>query len=307
MPRSAVLHDPNHLSELAPWDLRFQQLEAGRMLAHVAAIEGRHVSILSFRANLRLHQVGEGPKGRITLGLPVSGRVPKWRGNSAEVGSLLSFGSGDEFDGVSSSGFHGLTFSIDEAYFDTLCSQLRLPNEATSRTFGVIDSNPVSVNRTKVLHLVSDVLRNRCHLCDEIEEEIALALALSTTENDSNLADRSWPVAREVARRRAIEAMHGLAADAPCVSEICAASGVGWRTMDRAFKEQFGIGPKAYLGILRLSRVRDELVRHGPDRTVASTASRWGFIHMSQFAKDYRRHFGELPSETRERGPRSQS
>jgi AraC family ethanolamine operon transcriptional activator len=27
-------------------------------------------------------------------------------------------------------------------------------------------------------------------------------------------------------------------------------------------------------------------------------ANRWGFWHMSQFAADYRRFFGELPSET---------
>ena len=32
----------------------------------------------------------------------------------------------------------------------------------------------------------------------------------------------------------------------------------------------------------------------------ANVAHRWGFWHMGQFARDYRRLFGELPSETRD-------
>ena len=34
---------------------------------------------------------------------------------------------------------------------------------------------------------------------------------------------------------------------------------------------------------------------------VTDVANEWGFWHLGQFAADYRRHFGELPSETFER------
>jgi AraC family ethanolamine operon transcriptional activator len=37
------------------------------------------------------------------------------------------------------------------------------------------------------------------------------------------------------------------------------------------------------------------------ETTVADVAADWGFLHLSQFTKDYRELFGERPSETRER------
>ena len=39
----------------------------------------------------------------------------------------------------------------------------------------------------------------------------------------------------------------------------------------------------------------------GAGQAIIDAASRWGFWHMGQFAADYRRKFGELPSETRNR------
>jgi len=38
--------------------------------------------------------------------------------------------------------------------------------------------------------------------------------------------------------------------------------------------------------------------KHGQPPNIVDVASRWGFWHMGQLAADYRKHFGELPSET---------
>jgi AraC family ethanolamine operon transcriptional activator len=88
-------------------------------------------------------------------------------------------------------------------------------------------------------------------------------------------------------------------ADRPlAVRELCRAAGVSWRTLDYAFREHFGVTPKAYLKASRLGAVRRELRRGEPHPMIADVANRWGFWHMGQFAADYRRLFGELPSET---------
>jgi AraC family ethanolamine operon transcriptional activator len=47
-----------------------------------------------------------------------------------------------------------------------------------------------------------------------------------------------------------------------------------------------------------LAGIREELRRSGPPVKVHHVANRWGFWHMGQFARDYQRQFGELPSET---------
>ncbi|MCP4898634.1 MAG: helix-turn-helix domain-containing protein [bacterium] len=51
----------------------------------------------------------------------------------------------------------------------------------------------------------------------------------------------------------------------------------------------------------RLDGVRKELLRSGAKLKIADTANNWGFWHVGQFAADYRRHFGELPSQTLDR------
>ena len=84
----------------------------------------------------------------------------------------------------------------------------------------------------------------------------------------------------------------------PTVEKICRASGTSWRTLNYAFRDQFGITPKQYLQMIRLQRARRDLLRQGSDASVSETAAAWGFWHMGAFAADYRRQFGELPSET---------
>ena len=100
---------------------------------------------------------------------------------------------------------------------------------------------------------------------------------------------------------RAVGYIQDHASKSPSIEEICRASGVSWRTLNYAFRERFGLTPKMYLKAVQLRRVRCDLVTGDPGATIAEIAARWGIWHMGQFARDYRKHFGELPSETRKR------
>jgi transcriptional regulator GlxA family with amidase domain len=55
----------------------------------------------------------------------------------------------------------------------------------------------------------------------------------------------------------------------------------------------------AYLRRVRLERVHAELTNSEPDATtVTAVAGRWGFVHLSRFADQYRQQFRQRPSET---------
>lgn len=86
------------------------------------------------------------------------------------------------------------------------------------------------------------------------------------------------------------------------VPELCTEFQVSRRTLQYAFDRVLGIGPNAYLKILRLNGVRRDLLRRDARISVQQAASDWGFWHYSQFAKDYRTLFDELPSATAKRG-----
>ena len=83
------------------------------------------------------------------------------------------------------------------------------------------------------------------------------------------------------------------------VEDLCRALRVSRRTLQYGFQDVLQISPAGYLRALRLNGARRALRGADPDRDcVHDIAARWGFWHLSRFADDYRRMFGELPSQT---------
>jgi AraC family ethanolamine operon transcriptional activator len=83
------------------------------------------------------------------------------------------------------------------------------------------------------------------------------------------------------------------------IPQLCRAFRVSRRTLQYAFQEICCVSPGAYLRVLRLNGVRRAL--RAPERTfldVQDLAAQWGFWHPSQFACDYKKLFGERPSDT---------
>ena len=89
-------------------------------------------------------------------------------------------------------------------------------------------------------------------------------------------------------------------ADSDLTPEILArTAGVSVRSLHAAFHDQLGESPMAYVRRIRLGRVRAELLRSDPSKVrVTDVAMRWGFVHLSRFAEQYRQQFNELPSVT---------
>jgi AraC family ethanolamine operon transcriptional activator len=87
------------------------------------------------------------------------------------------------------------------------------------------------------------------------------------------------------------------------IADLCRALHLSRRTLQRAFTETLGIGPARYLTLKRLAAVRAELRRSDPAFIkVTDTAIKYGFWELGRFAQDYRRMFGERPSETLSKG-----
>jgi len=69
--------------------------------------------------------------------------------------------------------------------------------------------------------------------------------------------------------------------------------------LHNAFKSNYGISPKKYLQMLRLNAVRKELQLADPKQhTISEIAMKYNFIHMNHFSAEYKKTFGENPSQT---------
>ncbi len=91
-------------------------------------------------------------------------------------------------------------------------------------------------------------------------------------------------------------------ADKPLtLQDLIAVSGVSSRALFDGFRRFRGTSPLAHLRMVRLTRVRNQLLNGDDSETVTSIATQWGFYQLGRFAAAYRATFGETPSETRRR------
>lgn len=73
---------------------------------------------------------------------------------------------------------------------------------------------------------------------------------------------------------------------------------VSLRTLEYAFHDTTGHPPRAFIRQLRLQGLRRELLLNRNCRSVTDAAARAGFVELGRMANDYKKTFGELPSQT---------
>jgi transcriptional regulator GlxA family with amidase domain len=80
---------------------------------------------------------------------------------------------------------------------------------------------------------------------------------------------------------------------------LCLALAVSERTLRKAFHTIHGLPPCRHLRILRLSRARRALQDANSElTTVTEIAIQFGFVELGRFSVEYRKLFGESPSQT---------
>jgi AraC-like DNA-binding protein len=103
--------------------------------------------------------------------------------------------------------------------------------------------------------------------------------------------------------KRALEYMHEKLGSPLSIADIAEASGIAGRTLFQHFRDYHGLSPMRYLRNARFQKVRDALTRAQPDESITTIAMNWGFAHMGRFSVEYRKRYGESPSETLRRRP----
>ena len=131
-------------------------------------------------------------------------------------------------------------------------------------------------------------------------QQEALAICVLKGLLSGSRIDRAPSQKGEVSFDRALDYIHNQAVESFTAAELCRQSGCSQRWLEQGFRKRFGMTPKKYVKCLRLARVRERLLKADKVErpTVIELASEQGFWHMGQFAADYRKLYGELPSES---------
>ena len=290
------------------WDLEFRQLDRGQFKGTLLQYGFTEAQIGITTVNRKFDQRGVAPERLVSFAILGSESPPIiWRGLEVDHHKIMVYGPGDEIDCASEPGFSVRTYSISER-------MLSKPGRymGVYRPEKVLKRNKVVLISTRSRQVIQDAIAvaNRnvglegagidTEQVRHALETTIPRLILSSISETQDIQIRS-PMTKR--RRQALAAIDQGLASSPTppttVLELCQLAGVSERTLQYLFRQKYGISPKAYIKLVRLNGVRRVLYRADPRKTrIVDIANIWGFWHMGQFAKDYKKYFGELPTET---------
>ena len=296
------------------WDLDFRQLDRGRIVARLGHVATGGVLMTECGLTRRMEQHGAPPSGFRTFAIPSNDAMKvRWRGTDHSGENLMLFRPGSDLDSISDSRFHVFTVSIEEELLASAAGPRGLTSfeQLDAGSDVIACSDPV---RYRLRQLAADLMETAMARPDRIgdpsfrqalEGELVGEI-LDTVVGSPAIKKRPMARTRSRVLRKAVEIINDRAHEPVSISEVEQLSGASTRTLRYAFQESFGVSPKQYLQAFRLNRVRRQLreTRQGVE-SISEVANAWGFWHMGQFAKDYRKMFGELPSGTLARSART--
>lgn len=289
----------------AGWDVRYAQLGQGRADCRRVAVHSARLQLCFEAWSLGMLKTGRPPRGAVSF-LVVAGRSGSARiqGRQSTAGAVFVLFEGEELDCRTAGPAQFLSVSIEGAALDGHLSDL------FGCTFGhLLQQGRLSALRADVPSLrtlcldlavrVADARVLRDPAASAALEKRVVKLLWSESEAPAEAATASR--GRALALRADAWLRQNLAAP-PTIAVLCGALGVGERTLHDAFRDHLDTTPKAYAKALRLNAARHDLLRPTAKTRVTDVALDWGFGHFGWFSQDYRRLFGETPSQTLHRG-----
>jgi len=297
---NTVFNDIDQHSEfLNQWDVDFKQLEPGKINVSMMVLADNEFQAFNASYDKTLLQNGSCPKNLITFGIPRNNSTPFfWRGKKIAGNNICIFPINGEIDSETKAGFDVYGISFSPCYIDIVCEEMHYPHLFEKiRNTEVVTISYLSMNfLQRFLTNIFVQLPNQIddlsdsQFIETIKYEILKQL-LHIIEKHLNTSKALAVRLRDEAFKKAKSYILENIDEPITVKKLVEETGVTERTLERAFLERFESTPKTVLKSFRLSGVNKELKR-------TNVANGWSFWHMGQFAKDYKKMFGELPSET---------
>ena len=289
------------------YDIDLQQLDRGRFTATTQQVVSGAVLLSYFITTRRLEVQGNPPANLRTFGIPTEKCQPfVWREQFSDGNTIQLYRIVTELKMVTQPFFEAIDLSIPEDTLNQQCQTLGLPE-----LDAIVGDNEMLTCNPTDMHALRSALYSVClALSDDparidtigIQQEIELELPqllLSALCSAEPQQQYPTPEKKQRALKKALDYIKTFSNSPITLNELCQETQVSARTLQYAFLNHFGLSPKAYLQMQRLNNVHKELfTSSAADTTVADVARRQGFWHMGQFAADYKRLFGRLPSAT---------
>lgn len=286
------------------WEADFRQLDLARGTSQLRAAATDNTVLIRLDLSNRMHQRAMPVKGCQSFGVLAQPQAPGKIGPRVlESESLLFMDSTSGLDAVVESGFAAYTLSVSDDRLRQLADLQELPDPTVAAARAGSERALAPLQLATMRNILQDILL-QAGAGDSLRETknlLDFELPALVLRNWFGGADRPSPRTRNRARvvSRALEYLEAHPREPLTVEQLCLASAGSLSTLERAFREHFAVSPKRYLMLSRFSGVRLSLMDQEDHRSITDIANEWGFWHMGKFAADYKRIFGQLPSQTR--------
>lgn len=283
---------------ITDWQQEYDQISAG---AFHGSIEECHIGALQvFREHTSktLRQTCQVWKDAIWVGIPLVREGFRINGETPEQCDLLWRRGQDAFELMTPDNSNILSIAVHEQALqqqaDAQGMAIKLPEFGSHPRIQV---DPRRIDEMGML--INKVISASAGNIDRaIHEDLVMQTLLNLLQY-ARINDRLTP--SHAHRKAVVERVREHVAETGSLpvtlTELCDIACVSRRTLQYSFESILGINPKLYLRTNRLNQVR-RLLSDSSTESVSDAAAYYGFYHLSQFATDYKRLFGELPSQT---------
>ncbi len=272
-------------------------LEVGAFKGTVSLVISENISINKFIINRKVLQKGNSIKGFITFTIYNPKLFFNWRKQEMKKG-MIGILWNREHESITGANFEAIPISIEENYFLKSCLKNGFPN-----LIELLNKKEIlhvyEIKLVKIRQLIqfiltrNDIEDSQLYRLMEIDLVDLLIDCLSDaldTKSTNDINNRYF--------YNIVDYINDHKMDITSVSEICENNNITERTLRRWFRREFKLSPKQYLSMLRMNMVRKVLKNKSNHSNISEIAHEFNYWHMSQFSKDYKRVFNELPSHT---------
>ncbi|WP_373019740.1 helix-turn-helix domain-containing protein [Thiomicrorhabdus sp.] len=294
-------NDPDQQAgNLTNWLQEYDQMSEGAFYGRVDKLTSRNLHVFREYTNRALHQQCQIWPDAIWFGIPFERSEDVRINGQSLADNTLATRVGDEaFELVTPEDFNIYGIVLESSFLNNIAELQGLElRELDVFKSPVIELEPRKLESLK--YNLAEVLgANSNRMASHIKEDILVSSLLQAFP-DHPTRKKSLPSykhRKEVVER--VKAYIQTHQQLPVtMTELCQIAYVSRRTLQYSFETILGYSPLKFLRMTRLNQVRRALKNAPQDSTVVEIAEMWGFTHAGQFSADYKKLFGESPSET---------
>jgi AraC family ethanolamine operon transcriptional activator len=304
--------ESEYLSEAAGqlgWDIHYDQQERGRFAGVVSYAGTDEMQFFHERYNRALCIHGAVPAGMATFVLPARRPIgaASFCGDAITPRTLCAYTPGDQGVLCTPAGHDFINFAFTSERLERAlrirCG--RTLADVVPRTTAIATSVEsmarlqAAAHAAFVLTPAADEVLDSAAADRAFEDHALSALCAALTDGDSPphgpLAARNHLRCVRAVRDYIVAHLGG----ALGIETLCSVSGVSERTLRTAFHALTGLSPQQFIKMRRLTAARHVLTAaRRTGMPIKNVARDLGFWHLGHFARDYKVHFGESPSQT---------